>query len=95
MDLQEQLKLIPSQPGVYLMHDHAGQIIYIGKARSLTHRVRSYFQTGRPLHGPKIEKMVEQVTRIETIITDTEVEALVRRTADSKIPTQIQYLAQK
>ncbi|PIQ26484.1 excinuclease ABC subunit C [bacterium (Candidatus Blackallbacteria) CG17_big_fil_post_rev_8_21_14_2_50_48_46] len=77
MDLQEQLKLIPSQPGVYLMHDHAGQIIYIGKARSLTHRVRSYFQTGRPLHGPKIEKMVEQVTRIETIITDTEVEALV------------------
>jgi excinuclease ABC subunit C len=77
MQISEQLKFLPTQPGVYLMHNPEGQIIYIGKARSLAHRVRSYFQAGRPLHGPKIEKMVEQVSRIETILTDTEVEALV------------------
>jgi excinuclease ABC subunit C len=77
MQLSEQLKHLPSQPGVYLMKGPEGQLLYIGKARSLAHRVRSYFQTGRPLHGPKIEKMVELVTQIETILTDTEVEALV------------------
>lgn len=51
-------------------------ILYVGKARNLFRRVNSYF-SGRPLHGPKIEAMVPLVQRIETIITDTEVEALV------------------
>lgn len=76
LSLQEQLELLPMQPGVYLMRGAEDQILYVGKARKLARRVRSYF-SGQPLHGPKIEKMVPQVRRIETIITDTEVEALV------------------
>lgn len=64
------------QPGVYLMRGAQDQVLYVGKARKLARRVRSYF-SGQPLHGPKIEKMVPLVKRVETIITDTEVEALV------------------
>ncbi|MGV3526800.1 MAG: excinuclease ABC subunit UvrC [Candidatus Sericytochromatia bacterium] len=74
--LDERLALLPAQPGVYLMKNAEGQILYIGKARRLDRRVRSYFQD-RPLHGPKIEVMVPLVRQIDTIITDTEVEALV------------------
>lgn len=76
LDLDQQLELLPPQPGVYLMRGADNTILYIGKARQLAKRVSSYFQ-GRPLHGPKIEVMVPLVRRIETIITDTEVEALV------------------
>lgn len=74
--LDERLALLSDQPGVYLMKNAEGQILYIGKARRLDRRVRSYFQD-RPLHGPKIEVMVPLVRQIDTIITDTEVEALV------------------
>ena len=76
VSVKEQLDLLPMQPGVYLMQGAEGQILYVGKARKLARRVRSYF-SGQPLHGPKIEKMVPLVRNIETIITDTEVEALV------------------
>lgn len=76
LKLDQQLDLLPTQPGVYLMRDTSDTILYIGKARNLARRVSSYFQ-GRPLHGPKIEVMVPLVYRVETIITDTEVEALV------------------
>ncbi len=75
-ELKEQLELLPMQPGVYLMRGRENQVLYVGKARKLARRVRSYF-SGQPLHGPKIEKMVPLVERVETIITDTEVEALV------------------
>jgi len=74
--LLRQIELLPQQPGVYLMKNDSGEILYVGKASSLIRRVRSYFQD-RPLHGPKIEKMVPQVRTIETIITDSELEALV------------------
>ncbi|MEZ0368902.1 MAG: excinuclease ABC subunit UvrC, partial [Candidatus Sericytochromatia bacterium] len=76
LELSQQLTMLPQQPGVYLMKDKNGVLLYIGKARNLERRVRSYFQD-RPLHGPKIEAMVPLVHQIETIITDTEVEALV------------------
>lgn len=76
LDLPQQLEMLPAQPGVYLMRGADDTILYIGKARNLFRRVGSYFQ-GRPLHGPKIEVMVPLVKRVETIITDTEVEALV------------------
>lgn len=75
-ELQSQLESLPLQPGVYLMKDAEGQLLYVGKARQLARRVRSYFQD-RPLHGPKIEVMVPLVRQIETIITASEVEALV------------------
>jgi len=75
-DIQEELKKLPDQPGVYLMHDAKDVIIYIGKAVSLRNRVRQYFQSSRN-KGAKIEKMVTQIERFEYILTDSELEALV------------------
>ena len=75
-DIQEELSKLPDQPGVYIMHDIADTIIYIGKARSLRKRVRQYFQ---PSHDEGIKKrqMVQNIARFEYIITDSELEALV------------------
>ncbi|HEX9113640.1 MAG TPA: excinuclease ABC subunit UvrC [Nitrospirota bacterium] len=75
MTLDEKLQNLPNEPGVYLMKDARGHIIYIGKAVSLWNRVRSYFQKGPK--GEKTEMMVRQVADLETIVTHTELEALV------------------
>ena len=75
-DIEEELKKLPGQPGVYLMHGEKDEIIYIGKAVSLKNRVRQYFQSSRN-KGPKIEQMVTHIRRFEYIITDSELEALV------------------
>lgn len=74
--LGEQLKALPDQPGVYLMKDVAGKVIYIGKAANLKHRVRSYFGAPAGL-APKTIKLVERVADFEYIVTDSEVEALI------------------
>lgn len=74
--IEEELKKLPAKPGVYIMHDEADEIIYVGKAISLKNRVRQYFQSSRS-KGPKIEQMVTHITRFEYIITDSELEALV------------------
>lgn len=75
-DIQEELKKLPNCPGVYIMHDEADNIIYVGKAINLHNRVRSYFRKniGR---GPQIDKMVTLISRFEYIVTDSELEALV------------------
>lgn len=75
-NIQEELKKLPSRPGVYLMHDEKDRIIYVGKAISLKNRVRQYFQTSRN-KGVKIEQMVTHIRRFEYIVTDSELEALV------------------
>ncbi len=75
-DIQEELKKLPGKPGVYIMHDEADHIIYVGKAISLKNRVRQYFQSSRN-KGVKIEQMVTHITRFEYIVTDSELEALV------------------
>lgn len=74
--LEEELKKLPAQPGVYIMHDARDEIIYIGKAISLKNRVRQYFQSSRNKTA-KIEQMVSRIVRFEYIITDSELEALV------------------
>ena len=74
--IEEELKKLPSLPGVYIMHDEQDAIIYVGKAISLKNRVRQYFQKSRNL-GIKKEQMVEQIARFEYIVTDSELEALV------------------
>lgn len=74
--IEEELKKLPHKPGVYIMHDEADAIIYVGKAISLRNRVRSYFRESTN-KSPKIEKMVEKIARFEYIITDSELEALV------------------
>ena len=75
-DIEEELKKLPAKPGVYIMHDKADAIIYVGKAISLKNRVRQYFQSSRNL-SPKIQKMVSLVSRFEYIVVDSEMEALV------------------
>ena len=74
--LEEELKKLPDHPGVYLMHDESDEIIYIGKARSLRHRVRQYFQASHS-EGLKKDRMVQKIAWFEYILTDTELEALV------------------
>jgi len=76
MVTSEDLKILPDKPGVYLMKDADGNVLYVGKAVSLKNRVRSYFQSSRNL-SLRIQSMVKQVDRVEYIITDSEVEALV------------------
>jgi excinuclease ABC subunit C len=71
----EQLKSLPTKPGVYLFRDEAGQILYVGKAKSLRPRVRSYFQA-RGRDRPTISMLPERVHDVEVIVTSTEVEAL-------------------
>ena len=74
--LQEKLKTLPDMPGVYLMRDVRGKIIYVGKARVLKNRVRQYFQANKN-HGAKVKAMVAKIADFETIVTSSEVEALI------------------
>ena len=70
------LKMLPVKPGVYIMHDASDRVIYVGKAVVLKNRVRSYFrQSGQ--HSVKVQALVAHVERIETIVTDSEIEALI------------------
>ena len=72
----EKLKLLPDSPGVYLMKDARGKIIYVGKAIVLKNRVRQYFQSSRN-QAPKVRAMVSHVVDFETIMTANEVESLI------------------
>ena len=75
--LKQRLREIPLEPGCYLMRDREDRILYIGKAKVLRNRVRSYFQSGGGHgHSPRISLMVRQVCDIEVIVTDSEAEAL-------------------
>lgn len=75
-DIQEELKNLPDKPGIYIMKDGSGKIIYVGKARVLKNRVRQYFQASAK-HSPKVAAMVEKIREFEYIVTDTELEALI------------------
>jgi excinuclease ABC subunit C len=75
VSLEQKLKEIPTSAGVYLYKDTAGKIIYIGKAKRLRSRVRSYFQA-RPFDR-KTDALVRQIADVEFIVTDNEVEALI------------------
>ena len=74
--IEEEMKKLPGQPGVYIMHDAKDAIIYVGKAISLKNRVRQYFQSSRDKTA-KIKQMVSKIARFEYIVTDSELEALV------------------
>jgi excinuclease ABC subunit C len=75
-EVAEKLKQLPDKPGCYLMKDSQGKIIYVGKAVNLKHRVRSYFQSSAN-HSPKVLALVARIANLETIITHTEIEALI------------------
>ena len=74
--IKNALAVLPEKPGVYLMHDAEGKVIYVGKAVVLKNRVRSYFRN-LASHTPKVRAMVAKIAEIETIITSSEVEALI------------------
>lgn len=76
MSLEEKLKELPSSPGVYLHKDSTGKVIYVGKAKNLRSRVRSYFRAARPFDR-KTDALVDQIADLEFIVTDNEVEALI------------------
>ena len=74
--LKERLKNVPLKPGVYMYKDQAGQVIYVGKAKALRQRMRSYFQSEDRLH-PKVRAMMGRVDDFDFIVTNSEVEALI------------------
>ena len=76
MTLEEKLKNLPTAPGVYIHKNSEGKIIYVGKAKNLKNRVRSYFQSGRG-HDAKTRELVRRIADLEFIVVDNEVEALV------------------
>lgn len=75
--IKEKLKGLPKQPGVYLMKDHRERIIYVGKAKALRHRVRSYFQKIDWRAQPKAAALVKRIHDFDYMVTETEVEALI------------------
>jgi len=74
--LRQKLAQVPARPGCYLFRDAAGEVLYVGKAEVLRHRVRSYFQEGGTPH-PRTRAMVARVADVETVVTDSPVEALL------------------
>lgn len=75
-EMRERLKNVPLKPGVYLFKDQAGQVIYVGKAKVLRNRMRSYFQSPEGLL-PKVKAMMARVADFDYIVTGSEVEALI------------------
>jgi len=73
--INEKLDKLPDRPGVYLMKNNKGRVIYVGKAINLRSRVRSYFNAGN--QPVKVQVMVPQIKDVETIVTDSELEALI------------------
>lgn len=74
--MKDKLGNLPSSPGVYLMKDGNGGILYVGKSKNLQQRVRSYFYPSAP-HSNKIKRLVNNVKDLEIRVTDTEFEALM------------------
>ena len=75
-DFEYHLKNLPSKPGVYLMKNSLGEVIYVGKAKILKNRVKSYFQNSKN-HSEKFRVMVKHIAEFEYIVTDSEMEALI------------------
>ena len=78
-NIQNLIKNIEKKPGVYQFFNKKGEIIYVGKAKVLRNRVRSYFAKSTK-HSPKNQVMVKQIVDIKTIVVDTELEALMLET---------------
>lgn len=75
-DFEYQLKILPDKPGVYIMKNSLGEVLYVGKAKVLKNRVRQYFQSSKN-HSEKVKVMVSHVAEFEYIVTDSEMEALI------------------
>ncbi len=76
IQLSDKVANLPQAPGVYIFRDHKGSVLYVGKAKKLRNRVRSYFQDSRPADG-RIKTMVSKIDDLEVVVTDSEAEALI------------------
>lgn len=76
MRLKEKVKNLPSSPGIYLMKDAQGGVLYVGKAKNLKRRIQSYFHNS-DAHSPKVDKLVKHLRDFDYILTDTEFEAFL------------------
>ena len=74
--IRDKLRLLPTRPGVYLMKGDAGEILYVGKAKSLRSRVRSYF-SARPDESLKTRELVRRIRDFDTLVVNSEAEALI------------------
>ncbi|MFV2006096.1 MAG: excinuclease ABC subunit UvrC [Longimicrobiales bacterium] len=74
--LQDQITSLSTRPGVYLFKNGVGEVLYVGKAKSLRVRVRSYFRAG-PSSSPKTQSLVQRIESVETIVVGSEAEALI------------------
>ncbi|HFN3178192.1 TPA: GIY-YIG nuclease family protein, partial [Enterococcus faecium] len=74
--LKEKMKTLPMLPGVYLMKDRDGKVIYVGKAKRLKNRVSSYFHQNKQ-HSKKVLRMIHHITDFDFVVVDTELDALL------------------
>lgn len=79
-NLEEKLRALPHRPGVYLLRDRTGKVVYVGKASSLRHRVRSYFQDPASVESPRIRHLMTKVFDFDVVACANEVEALILET---------------
>jgi len=79
--LVNKLKLVPEQPGVYLMKDAAGHVLYVGKAAQLRKRVRQYFQDSGGQENPRLRHLIDRIADFEVVACENEVEALILETS--------------
>ena len=76
IEVSEKVANLPLLPGVYIYRDKSGSVLYVGKAKKLRNRVRSYFQESRNVDG-RIKTMVSKIDDLEVVVTDSEAEALI------------------
>jgi len=79
-NLEEKLRALPARPGVYLLRDRAGKVLYVGKASSLRQRVRSYFQDPASVDSPRVRHLMTKVFDFDVVACANEVEALILET---------------
>ncbi len=79
-NLEEKLRALPHRPGVYLLRDRAGKVVYVGKASSLRNRVRSYFQDPGSVESPRVRHLMSRVFDFDVVACANEVEALILET---------------
>ena len=76
MNLKEKIDNLPKTPGIYMMKDKYGDVIYVGKSKKLKERVKSYFVNSKN-HSRKVKRMVKNIEDLDVILTDTELDALI------------------